>query len=395
MFKIKIDVNKLTNGRHLPDKPEAGLICYEMVVSGRGGRHNLTRIQFLNEKEINLTLLNQDTEIDEREALENSMNGTVVRYEKLPIQFHFYKIARDVHSRDGEPTMDIIGYKRHIQEITSADQDVCEFEITSEGTVSNHPDFISKIEFISDVTKVKHIDDIVLDKSDRRSMNWLTQRKFYGSAGVTSSSACHRENLTRIIVNFLDRYKDKKFNTFCEMLVEFGKTITLGRVKYECDEEFAKTGVPTDAGDTLIELTTTGDCEDFAHFYMRNFRVLSRIYKYVLEPSSDLYTKCKLLETDYVAFNYICSVTIGNNPALEFHSTMLFIPKDSSNNVISYEVTDPKMSYTLPSSEFTKWHKKHYVILEPICIHRLNRTGEYKSKPIEKLTWDDLFLYNL
>ena len=244
--------------------------------------------------------------------------------------------------------------------------------------------------------KLTPLDEVTLTKGGWGSTRlWLTQRHFYGTTNVTSSDPIHRDNLERAINKFLIKYKNKKFSSLKDLLVEYGIMLKVGRIKYKPDTTFAENGVPGDAGDALIELTSKGDCEDFGHFYMRTIRMLANIYKFVLTDSaSDLYQKCHVLEHEYMAFNYICRVLV--NGAKEFHSTMMLIPRRATGAypVISYEVTDTPKSYSLPDETFDRWHINHYFILDSLCIHRLNRTTNPKSVSIPKLNGENLFLYN-
>lgn len=397
MFKLRLNMKKIANGVDIPVDAEKGLYFYEMTVTEKDYCHPIIRLPFHPEKddEVVLELWDKDVEIPHDRAISASMKGTVARFGEYPLEFHFYKVMRDESEEIYDKKLERIAYKRHIKEGTSSIQDVAAFKIESEKDKSP-----SKMNFVTEFTRVSKddfdrlviIDEAVLDKEEWGSPSWLTQREFYGSSGVTLSNFVHRENLEVAIKKFLLRYKTKTFETIRDMLVEFGKILRTGRIRYEVDHSFAKTAVSSDAGDALMEMTTKGDCEDFGHFYMRNIRMLCKIYKYVLDEKSDLYQKCKTLENEYVAFNYICRVVLSRGP--EFHSTMLIIPFNDENPVISFEVTDVDKSYTLPDEEFNQWHDAHYFILEPILIHRLNRKKVHKSVPVDQLTISKLLLYN-
>ena len=399
MFKLRINLKKIANGIDIPKDAEDGLHFYELVVTEKDYCHPVTRIPFHPEvdDEVTIELWDKNVEIPTDRAIGGSMKGTVARFDEYPLEFHFYKVMTDKSEEIYDKRLERIGYKRHIKEGTSSIQDVASFSIKDDKDKT--PERVNYIvEFIREPTDkfndLKIIDEAVLDKDEWGSPNWLTQREFYGSSGVTLSNFVHRENLEVAIKKFLVRYKDKKFGSMRDMLVEFGKVMRTGRIRYEPDKAFAESAISSDAGDALMEMTTKGDCEDFGHFYMRNLRMLCKIYKYILDDTSDLYDKCKTLAEEYVAFNYICRVVLSHG--LEFHSTMLIVPFTADNPVISFEITDVDKSYTLPSKEFEKWHRDHYFILEPICIHRLNRKGkkEYRSVPVKELTISKLLLYN-
>lgn len=399
MFSLNVNTKKVTNGHDLPKTPEAGLLFYEMVITQHDFAHPIVRATFHPDKGpdlIKVELWRHDVEIPVENAIENNMTGYVARYESLPIEIHFYKVMEDV-DEDGGPLLEGLVYKRHIYEGTSAVQDVASFRIKKEGKITNKPRYMESAVYVENASKkLDALDEVPLTKTKwGSSRRWLTQRHFYGTTNVTSSNPIHKENLERAINKFLKRYKNKKFDSLKSLLVEYGKTLQVGRLKYESDTVFAENGIPGDAGDALIELTSKGDCEDFGHFYMRTIRTLTKIYKYVLPDSSaDLYKKCQMLEKEYMAFNFICRVLVSGEK--EFHSTMLIVPRKSTKEhpVISFEVTDPDKSYSLPDKEFDKWHVEHYFILDSICIHRLNRVTNPKSVDLHKLSGENLFPYN-
>lgn len=392
MFKLRINPSKIANGVDIPKKAEKGLIFYEMTVTEKDYRHPLMRIPFHPEvdDEIIIELWDNDVEIPHDRAMAGSMSGRVARFSTYPLEFHFYKVMRDESEEIYDKRLSRIGFKRHIKEGTSDIQDLAAFSIKNEKD-NDMPDFVREFTRLpkDNFNGLKIIDEAVLEKGVWGSPSWLTQRGFYGTSGITVSNFVHRENIEITIQKFLLRYKNKKFKSIRDMLVEYGKIIRVGRIRYESDHSFAQSGVSSDAGDFLVEMTTKGDCEDLGHFYMRNIRMLCRIYKYVLDGNCDLYNKCKTLAEEYVAFNYICKVVLSQGE--EFHSTMLIIPFTKDNPVISFEVTDVDKSYTLPSEEFDKWHCNHYFILEPICIHRLNRG---KALPIKDVRISNLLLFN-
>lgn len=399
MFSLSINTKKVTNGHDLPTKPDKGLLFYEMVITQHDFAHPIVRMPFhpSHGATFDVELWRHDMEVPIKSAVENNMTGLVARYESLPIEIHFYKIMKDVDVEDDEPLLEGLIYKRHIYEGTSAVQDVASFRISTEGP-GHKPRYLDNFVFVDNpsMQKLVPLDEVKLTTGGWGATRlWLTQRHFYGTTNVTSSNPIHKENLERAINKFLLKYRNKQFSSLKDLLVEFGIILKVGRIRYESDTTFAENGVPGDAGDALIELTSKGDCEDFGHFYMRTIRMLAKIYKYILpDKNSDLYKKCQTLETDYMAFNFICRVLV--NGSKEFHSTMLLVPRTVSggNPVISFEVTDPEKSYSLPSKDFDKWHVDHYFILDSLCIHRLNRTTAPKSVPLDKLNGENLFPYN-
>jgi hypothetical protein len=399
MFVLSVDTKKVTNDRDLPSKPEKGLLFYEMVIAHQDCTHPIIRAPFHPSRgtpTLDIELWRHDITVPDKSVIDNNMSGLVARYKSLPLEIHFYKVMGDVDEDDG-PVMDRLAYKRHIREDTSDIQDITSFKITKEGIPESHtPSYLTRFYFVNNQgQELVPLNEVKLTtKGWGATQLWLTQRNFYGTTSVTSSNSIHRENLECAINKFLKKYKNKTFRSIKDLLVEYGVVLKVGRIKYESDTVFAENGVPGDAGDTLIELSSKGDCEDFGHFYMRTIRMLTRIYKFVLDPTSDLYKKCHVLETEYLAYNYICRVLVMGSK--EFHSTMLLIPRTATDNnsVISFEVTDPEKSYTLPDTEFDKWHLEHYFLLDSISIHRLNRTTTPLSPPLDKVNGENLFLYN-
>lgn len=396
MFKLKINTKKVANGHDLPKTPEPGLMFYEMVITQHDFAHPVIRVAFKDGPDIDVELYRHDVEVPETTITDNSMAGTVARYESLPLEIHFYKVMEDLDEEDG-PKLDGLVYKRHIYEGTSAVQDVASFRIDKEGDVQRMrtPKYITKFTFVAkeELNELKAIDEVPITRKSGERRMWLTQRQFYSTTNVTMSNPVHKENLTRAVRLFLQKNQHVKYDTLLSALIDFGNALVIGRIKYEHDTPFAETGISGDAGDALIELTSKGDCEDFGHFYMRMFRMLSSIYKFVIPDTCDLYQKCRQLEEQYIPYNMICRVLVRGRK--DFHSTLLVVPRTKANPVISYEVTDPEKSYTLPNKSYNKWHIDHYFLLDHLGIHRLNREkGEYESGPIDQLTVGKMLIYN-
>lgn len=364
-----------------------------MVITERDYKHPIIRVPFNAESDsINIELWSESVAVPPENSLKKTMSCTLARFHEYPLEIHFYKVMKDVDEEIYDKKLERLAFKRHIQSSTSACQDMAAFSIIDSKISGQVPGFIDKLEYVEEgLEPIKQLDEVKL-KNYERSLYWLTQRDFYNTTLVTSSNPVHRENLDYIITKFLVKYKNKKFASFVEMIEEFGHTMQIGRIRYKCDEKFAKTGVPSDAGDALVELTTKGDCEDFGHFYMRVLRTLANVYKFILDPMSDLYLKCQTLAKQYVAFNFICGVRLTTK--FDFHSTLLLVPRTAADPVVSFEVTDTSRTYSLPSEDFDSWHKEHYFLLCPTQIHRLNRRSAPVSVPIEKLTVRDLFCYN-
>ena len=396
MYKLKINPSKINDGTYLEKnvKNDEAVLFYEIVVL-EGSNKPIIRKPFhpsVDKDMFDLIIWESTEMVPPEDALNDSMNGHMARFTKYPLEVHLYKITEDVDD-DGNK-LNKLGYKRHIEEINSSIQDLPMFVIESKGVKPKIPLFIEDFQYNRSIELISNMEKVYLTQSTFGSRTWLTQRYFYGTTGVTSSNGQHQMNLTLAIRHFL-RTNNKKYASLLEMIVDFGKIMSDKRIAYKPDTKFAQVANSTDAGDALVEESTTGDCEDLGHFYMRMFRMLCKIYKYVLkDKESDLYKKCKLLHEQYVPFNYICRVKTRGGK-LDFHSTILILPRSSENPVLSFEVTDPTESYTLPDKEYDSWHIEHYFILEPFVIHRLNRlTDPISPKDISTLNISNLFPFN-
>lgn len=140
------------------------------------------------------------------------------------------------------------------------------------------------------------------------------------------------------------------------------------RLEYQNDVSFYSIKNSTDAGDSLIEQSRVGDCEDFAHFFMRNFTMI-QLYGKFLDPVN----KCmQLIYKYYKPWFYICKIKM--NGVIQFHCTMLLVPSNEKLYSISFEVTNPNKSYIVDSkdSDFFKWHVESYLLMNPRVIIEIN-----------------------
>jgi hypothetical protein len=289
------------------------------------------------------------------------------------VTFHAVKVTKDVDNKEG-PIINRIGYETHIKESTSENQDLPFFCLPAFNAAKSVPEFFRDFTVFEKTNKLKKIREMPLHEHSFGSQFWLTQRDFYSTSHVTLSDDVHRENIQILRDEFFDKYENYKFRSVLEMLIRMAKAVTKGRVKYKSDMMFAKSGVSTDAGNISIETSSKGDCEDFGHFYMRIFRTMVSIYKFLVkDTNSDLFQKCKILEDHYVCFNFICQVKLDHG--LEFHSTMMFIPTSIKWPVISFEVTNPKKSYELPDNEYHYWHNEQYFLVDNYFISKINKVS--------------------
>lgn len=388
-YKFALDLMMIQNDIVLPKKPEKELIFYEIVI--KNGSNPIMRIPFKGGGTKNLKhkieLYDNDTEIN-KDRVSLSMSPHIARFDNSKrISFHACKVTKDVDNTEG-PLINRIGYATHIEEGTSTSQDKAFFVLEkAHGSNKVVPEYFKDFTIITTCNKLKKVDEVALHESSYGSQYWLTQRRFYSTSHVTLSNSVHRENIQLLRDNFFKKYKKYKFSDLLNMLTTISVSVTKGRIKYKSDTMFGQNGVGADAGNVAIETSSVGDCEDFGHFYMRIFRLVVGTYKFFLKDvTSDIYQKCKQLEENYCCFNFICQVELERG--LEFHSTMMIIPNNIRYPVISFEVTNPSKSYTLPDKEFHNWHTEHYFLVDNFFIARMNKVS------IDKVVLSDLKFTN-
>lgn len=375
-YKFTLDLDKLQDDTILPKTREAGVLFYEIVVKNGEGKA-LLRIPFRDQGdpgEWKIELYDQDTEINPN-RVQLSMHPHIARFDRdKPLTFHAAKVTEDVDAREG-PHVDRIGYQTHVEEGSSEVQDLPFFCLKA--AKSRVPSFIKNFQVFTETKKMKKIDELPLHEYGFGSQYWLTQRNFYSTSHTTLADHVHRENIQVLRDKFFIPYKDYEFKSVLFMLIRLSKAVTKGRIKYKADRMFAKNGVSGDAGNVSIETSSRGDCEDMGHFYMRVIRTMIGVYKFFVDEKSDLYKKCKILEDNYVCFNFICQVLLDHGP--EFHSTMIIIPTSIKWPVLSFEVTNPRKSYELPCNEYHAWHKEQYFLVDNYFLSKINKT------PIENI----------
>lgn len=384
-YKFTIDLQLLLNGNILPKNEENNVYFYELVI--KNGEDAILRIPFNHyDKEWKVELYDNETQINVN-RIQLSMAPHVVRFDKSKdIFFHAVKVTFDIDEHEG-PIIDRIGYATHIKEGTSDIHDVPFFHLKGNGTTKKVPSYFKDFQVFENTEKLKEITELPLHDYGFKSQYWLTQRAFYSTSHVTLCNHVHRENIQLLRDGFFNKYKNYKFPSLLDMLVKVAKVMTKGRIKYKVDKKFAQTTVSTDAGDILIETSSQGDCEDFGHFYMRIFRTLVSIYKYfVKDKKSDMFINCKMLEENYTCFNFICQVK--QNGQLEFHSTMMIIPSNIKWQVLSFEVTNPKKSYILPSTDYHEWHNENYFLVDNYFVSKVNKVS------LEKIALSELEFFN-
>lgn len=270
---------------------------------------------------------------------------------RVRIQVHLYKIR-------WSPTIKRYQFIRRITDATSARQD----EPIYDGCVAHTPSPLFTVRAHAQRTTFVPKDMMDIEGG---SLRWCTQRNFYSTSHVTQSDGAHLENLV-LMREFLHTHKHTHLLPFVQ---EYGTHMTYNRIEYTHDEGFARPMEEADAGDALVEQTHVGDCEDFAHFYMRVFRTLALAGPLIKRGDALL----EILRKAYVPFVYICQVRIYSG--LEYHSTLMLVPRARAHAPLSFEVTNPAKSYLVraPTSEFFKWHTKSFLLVDAHFIANIER----------------------
>lgn len=297
-----------------------------------------------------------------------------LRNQKDPIFVHVYKILRDGN---------IIGIIRNISQQSSR-QDMPMYRIDLDKPKSTTKITVRKYSNQQDFPEVPTLK--IYEKSFK-SPTWFTQRNFYSTCHYDLTMEAQEKNLTKIVNYLIGASKKKTFDNALDFILHFGAAITK-RIHYMSDTEMGNIDVNNDRGDAKVEFTHYGDCEDFAHYFMRMFRLLMDVYDKVnINKKSSVYRWIKYMHLNYVPLIYICRVKLKG--VLQYHATLLFIRKHEGVKNISFEVTDQKdkefsMVVYGVNSTFYTWHVESYFLLDGNFISRINH------KEIHSLTFDEI-----
>lgn len=300
----------------------------------------LVRIPYHGDEKKKVELYGDMDEINTNRVLLSNL-PSVVRYkghDPNGITLHVNKVVVTANKK--------IGIITNIQEDSSNTQDVTLFTIGGSARV---PPFVVDYKTFDELCPVTRVDEISIHENVLTY--WMTQREFYSTCHITQHNHVHKENIS-LVVDFCNDNKNTKFKSLLDMLIKFGNTITKDRLEYHCDMLFDRPSMAGDGGNSSIETSVVGDCEDFGHYYMRVFRLLMSTYRYIVDDkTSPLFKLCKVLSLKYIPFFIICQVLQDN--VLQFHCTMMLISRDTTKHKnISFEVTNPCLSTYLPSDEF-------------------------------------------
>lgn len=348
LLKFKLDLGALADGSALPRNPEPGLVCYEIVVCN--DKTPILRIPFNKAGMFSMELYSDDVNINpDRVNLSNAPHVSRLPDISKPIEFHCNKIFL---------VNDRVRYRNHIQEDLSSNQHVP--FLTWEVPTRDAADGRYVKEF------ALHTEGSRLTASESRGLRaqnliyrWHTQRDFYGTSHVTKNNETHRRNI-EIILQFLARAKTP---TPIETLTAFGHEFTSSHgICFADDKSYGNPARDSDAGCDHLEIEGVGDCEDYAHMYMRVLRTLFAVYDFAPRVSKPVRDSLDILKDEYVPLVCICQIKTQGK--LCFHSTMMLVPKSRTHPVISFEVTEPRKSYALPDADYTHWHNNVYFFLD-------------------------------
>jgi len=385
-IKVKVNTKKLFNGKILPGwtVEDPGVIAYDLVV--RQGCDHLVKYLFTKmSKPFDIALFDSQSEIDKK-FFKFSNRPNVARFESNePIYFFINKIVKDKESG-------IVGYRRRIGNHSSPPEEpVYVISPQYPNQATEHVAF--KVTRVARSAVYKPISNFSLYQNDISSPIWYTQVAFYGTSHVSATNGIQMMDLEVILDTYANNGK-KNPESVTEMLVDFGLIVTHDlRLAYKSDKDFSTPKRYNDRGDNRLEISHFGDCEDFAHFYMRIFRLMMWSYGLLYNRSDKLYKMWETFAENYIPMVYICEVILGTNK--EYHSTMLMIPRTEKYPVISFEVTNPKKSIELTSNEkieeFNKWHLEHYFLMDNYFAYRIKEPPHKIT--VQKILHGDLRNY--
>jgi hypothetical protein len=379
-LRVDVAVKDLFDGKVLPRWREGDpeVLAYDLVF--RQGDLDLLKIPFTKSTgKLTAILFDRGSAIPPH-LFRHSSRPIVARYEEESevIKIFIYKIRRDEKHR--------VGYERRIGP-RSSQQDTPALLIHPlyPSQATTHTGF--RVKALTPVGPLRPVGTVHLYKGDPSSPVWYTQAAFYRTCHVSSNNAVQAMDLRAILENYA--LTAEPTTDILTMLVEFANVVSDGFV-YREDVEWVRPTTGGDYGDARLEISRFGDCEDFAHFYMRIFRLMMACYGLVFRPSDPMFTLWRTFADNYVPLVYICRVQLGRS--VEYHSTMLMVPhRAAAAKPISFEVTNPQKSVVLDSpasvEEFYSWHPESYFLVDNYFIARIE--GPVHELTVDKLVEED------
>jgi hypothetical protein len=400
---LDINILALFDGKGLPYKSVADpkVIMYELVI--RQECLDLIRINFdrtfTTQKGPTLTLniFGNDVLIAGK-FLEQSTKATYCRVDPdKEVYVHVYKVYHEKGSA-------AVGLVRHLNDHGKQDLPIHTFclnkrmncpGVKSPAITMKQSSKIEKAQprfnmlRLMHTDKYRHLESLPIKKHSMTAPLWYTQKLFYGTCHASSSLELQWIDLKYIIVNFFETQSGtldaKTFPmNLMESLKKFG-AVFASLICYRDDQKFENPLQVDDFGDSKLEISYYGDCEDAAHMYSRNLRLLFNIFPWFLEKQSDLYKAFNELATNYTPLINICKVQYEDKETgelkQEYHSTMLLVPNNdkSKYKTISFEVTAPEKSSYLGIEENVKQyyesHINHYFLVDSEHVIEMDDLG--------------------
>jgi hypothetical protein len=367
-IQIVIHFKKLFNGKTLPkslNDEEDGVVFYDFVF--RQKSEDLMRIPFVfGNVDETCYLFMKDVKIPSKLLMCDNCTRVVDNEE--PIEIHLYKYLK-------------IGNELGMERITTLDsQDEAIFKINFHkhrkiDFLTFHEAPPKKSDYFSPIDRLRIKDTIV-------SPYWKTQRDFYSRLHKSLNMEIQRENYERLL-RFYDHSNEMNILGLVDFFTKWGKFME--PCAYRSDVEWFDKRKYTDKGDAAIESTKKGDCEDFAHYYIRMFYLMLKTYKFFNIPKIAKF--CDSLKKNYHPYVYICKIIVTDERTgkqeEQYHSTILILPmkKLPHNPVVSFEVTnnDEHSIVISPKSSFYKWHLDSYFLVDSYHIFRIKEHDKIKD----------------
>lgn len=378
VFTVILKVKDLFDGKILPDMgvEDKGVKFYNVVF--RSENRDLIKLAFdKNDDSVEGTFVEKEEEVS-KSLLNDSMKATYAKLDQYDPEIHvyLYKVYVDKDIARGTT---LVGYTRRIGPHSEQDIPVLYIDVMNPTKIDGDAKKAFLVRVLQE--KQKRYEPIgVLHTSNVNPLSprWYTQKPFYGQSHVTGSNELQFFDYKDIIKNFYHPHECDSFSSIKELLKTFAIILHRGIV-YKSDYKFNAPNSVDDYGDASIEMSTWGDCEDVAHFYMRTIRILCNTFKYNCDVESSMYKYCSKLKKYYTPMVMICRIEVHGQ--LEYHSTLMLIPtKESGLKPISLEVTAPEKTYDLgiesDLKEYNDWHVQHYFFVDSQHVCRIDKNVE-------------------
>jgi hypothetical protein len=368
-------------------KVEPGVLFYDMVLSQNGipivkfpfGTDGKLTAAIGSATEKKLTLYEYDSAIPNAEIY-GSCDSTVGRFiedRTVPLHFNVYKVFYVPPGRDKQVSK--MGYRSRIGHNSVQDVPVFTLDVRDPGQGT---EAFRVVVGRAGQTREPIEELPIFDLGP----HWETQRPLFGTCHYASSNELQFLDLRDIVQKFVEPHRQTLFEDGHHLLKTFLDCMG-GAFVFESDAHFEDPTLPNDAGDTKLELSGAGDCEDFTHFYMRTIRLLLSTFSWLVAESTSIHVQCTTLLKHYIPFAHVCLVHNSKKRVDEYHCTMLLVPKRAAGGYMtkSLEVTDPlRLSFDTANLtqrlDFHALHVASYFLVDSLFLL------EIKNHAIDDLT---------